>query len=391
MFSALSGTGDLHHFLSKGFRVSLDIIGYVPQTRHTETTGLWWSDDFDVDYIEESARAHEEAGFDRVLVGQGSWGPDAWLVAAHVLRVTTKLKVLVAHRPGFVQPTVAARQAITLDRLSGGGRISLHIITGAPGGELQRDGDTLPDDERYLRTAEYIDVLRKTWRAEKPFDHEGRYYHVKQGFSSVKPYVEPQLSFAGASAGALDAGPGRVDYYMIWGEPLAQTKAAIDEIASLAKARGRDLTISVSLRSIIGETEEAAWAKAQAVYDHAAQQLEDSKRAASDALLQAAAKPDSVGARKLDDIAKSGDVHDERLWLGFTRLVGRGGSTATLVGTREQVVDSYLQYYQLGAKAIYLRGWNIAEDARAYGRDLIPYLREAVADHDRSLVPANVA
>lgn len=361
----------------------VEIIGYVPHTRRTETTGLWWSDDFDLAYVEEAALSHEEAGFDRVLVGQGSWGPDALLIAAHVLRVTRRLKVLVAHRPGFVQPTVAARQAITLDRLSGGGRVGLHIITGAAGGELQRDGDTLPDDERYRRTADYIDVLRQAFAAPAPFDHDGPYYRVRQGYSSVRPLATPVLSFAGSSAGAMVAGPGRVDTYMIWGEPLAQTRDAIREILALGRARGREPAISVSLRAVVGETEAAAWARTQAIYDAAVAELEAARRAPA-ALLQAAAKADSVGARKLDDIARSADVHDGRLWLGFTRLVGRGGSTATLVGTREQVVGGYLDYYRAGARAFYLRGWDIAADARAYGRDLIPHLRAAVAEADRA-------
>ena len=59
-------------------RLSVEIIGYVPHTRKTETSGLWWSDEFDRDYIEETAIAHEEAGFDQVLVGQGSWGRTHW-------------------------------------------------------------------------------------------------------------------------------------------------------------------------------------------------------------------------------------------------------------------------------------------------------------------------
>lgn len=237
----------------------------MPRTRRTETTGLWWSDDFDLDYIEEAAVAHEEAGFDRVLVGQGSWGPDSLLIAAHVLKVTRRLKVFVAHRPGFVQPTLAARQFVTLDRLSGGGRVGVHIITGAPGGELQRDGDTPPDGERYDRTAEYIDVLRQVWNSRHPFDHEGHYYRIRQGFSSVPPIAVPPVSFAGSSDGALRAGPGRADYYMIWGEPLEQTRATIDELHALGDRRGLRPVVSVSLRAIIGDTEREAWAKAQAV------------------------------------------------------------------------------------------------------------------------------
>lgn len=367
--------------------MTVELIGYVPHTRRTETTGLWWSDDFDSDYIEETARAHEEAGFDRVLVGQGSWGPDALLIAAHVLKVTTALKVLVAHRPGFVQPTVAARQFVTLDRMSGGGRVGIHIITGSPGGELQRDGDTLADDERYQRSAEYIDVLRKTWRSREPFDHSGRYYTIRQGFSSVPALVEPELSFAGSSAGALEAGPGRVEHYMIWGEPLAQTATTIGQLSALGRARGLEPKVSVSLRAIVGRTEDEAWKKADRIYQQAADQLAASQPADS-AFEQAVAKADSVGAGKLDAIARRGDVQDERLWLGFTRLVGRGGSTSALVGTVNQVVDGYLHYFDIGARAFYVRGWDIAHDARGYGQELIPHLRSALDARERSALSA---
>ncbi|GLU29066.1 LLM class flavin-dependent oxidoreductase [Brucella sp. NBRC 12950] len=371
--------------------MSVEIVGYVPHTRATETSGLWWSSDFDVDYIEETALAHEEAGFDRVLVGTHSWSPDPWMIASHILGITKKLKVLVAHRPGPVEPTLAARQAITLDRIAGGGRLGLHIITGAPGGELQRDGDTLADELRYDRTAEYIDVLRKTWESDQPFDHSGRFYTVKQGFSSVRPVTQPMVSFAGSSAGALAAGPGRADYYMVWGEPLAASEATFRELHGLANERGRPLTISVSLRAIVAETEATAWQKAEDVYNRAASQLATVGRADGN-LKQMEQKADSFGALKLDTIARQKDVHDERLWLGFTRLVGRGGSTATLVGTLDQVTDSYLRYYQLGAGAFYLRGWDIAADAREYGRELIPTLRSKMAEYQaRSKMPHQAA
>ena len=62
------------------------------------------------------ARIHEEAGFDRVLIGYGATSPDGWAVASAVLFSTEQLKVLIAHRPGFVQPTLVARKAATLDK-----------------------------------------------------------------------------------------------------------------------------------------------------------------------------------------------------------------------------------------------------------------------------------
>jgi alkanesulfonate monooxygenase len=364
--------------------VSIQIIGYVSHTRRTDTSGLWWSEDFDIDYIEETAIAHEQAGFDAVLVGADSWGPDSWMIAAHILQITTKLKVLVAHRPGFVQPTVAARQAVTLDRLTGGGRLALHIITGSSGGELQRDGDTLDTKLRYARSAEYMSCLRQVWEAPAPFDYQGQFYQFKQGFSAVKSTSPVKLSFAGSSEEALDVGAQYADMYMLWGEPLAGVAETINTVRDRAtKFAKQSPVFSVSLRAITAGTESLAWEKAQTIYETARQELEQSNQA-NERLKQGAFKLDSVGAKRLDAFAHGSDVHDERLWLGFTRLVGRGGSTSALVGTVEQVTNAYMKYYDLGATALYLRGWEVAADARAYGKELIPALREAAKKRQQS-------
>src|SRR5689334_16127609 len=70
----------------------------------------------DKPFVREFAHAHEAAGFDRVLIGYGSTGPDSWAVTSYVASVTERLQFLIAHRPGFVAPTLAARKAATLDQ-----------------------------------------------------------------------------------------------------------------------------------------------------------------------------------------------------------------------------------------------------------------------------------
>lgn len=99
------------------------------------------------DYVEKVARAHEEAGFDRALVAFHSNSPDSTLIASHAASVTKKLKFLIAHRPGFVAPTLAARQFATLDVFNGG-RTAVHIITGGDDRELRADGSYIGKDER---------------------------------------------------------------------------------------------------------------------------------------------------------------------------------------------------------------------------------------------------
>ena len=80
-------------------------------------------------YVTEAARAHEAAGFDLVLVGYSSSSAEGFLVALHAAGQTKQLGYLIAHRPGFVAPTLMARKIATFDHLTGG-RLAVHIITG---------------------------------------------------------------------------------------------------------------------------------------------------------------------------------------------------------------------------------------------------------------------
>ncbi len=83
---------------------------------------------------------HEESGFDRVLIGYYSDAPDGFVVAGDALAHTERLGVLLAHRPGFVAPTVAARKLATLDQFSDG-RLAVHVISGGSDADQRRDGD----------------------------------------------------------------------------------------------------------------------------------------------------------------------------------------------------------------------------------------------------------
>jgi alkanesulfonate monooxygenase len=97
--------------------VPVEILGMVGTKEVSESVGSFDGPVIDADYLTRFARAHEAAGFDRVLIGYGATVPDGFAIAAHVLHVTTRLKVLIAHRPGFVAPTVVARKLATLDPL----------------------------------------------------------------------------------------------------------------------------------------------------------------------------------------------------------------------------------------------------------------------------------
>ena len=82
---------------------------------------------------------------------------------------------------------------------------TVHIISGGDDGDQHKDGDFLAHDERYARTDEYVEILRRIWTADKAIDHQGKYYTFTRSFSDVKPLQKPHLPiyFGGSSDAAI--------------------------------------------------------------------------------------------------------------------------------------------------------------------------------------------
>ncbi len=107
----------------------------------------------DYGYLQQIAQTADRLGFTGVLIPTGRSCEDAWLVAASMIPVTQRLKFLVALRPSVVSPTVAARQAATLDRLSNG-RALFNLVTGSdPCRTGRRRRPSFDHTERYEASA----------------------------------------------------------------------------------------------------------------------------------------------------------------------------------------------------------------------------------------------
>ena len=329
----------------------------------------------DVAFTREFARVHEEAGFDRVLVGYYSDAPDGFVVAADVLAHTERLAVLLAHRPGFVAPTLAARKLATLDLFSDG-RAAVHVISGGSDAEQRRDGDFLDHDARYRRTDEYLEVLRALWTADGPVDHAGEFYRFEGASPAVRPAQRPYLPIylGGSSDAAIAVAARHADVYALWGEPLDAVRAHIERVRAAAAANGRSLRFSVSLRAILGPTEEAAWGRAHAL-------LTQVRANAAAKGLATAPRSESVGSQRLLATAAAGDVHDTRLYTAIAEATGARGNTTALVGTAEQVAESLLAYVDLGVTTLVLRGFDPLEDAREYA-GIVSLVRAEVGRRD---------
>jgi len=352
--------------------MSVEFIGYIATRESSEiipATGPV----IDLAHIEAVARVHDDGGFDRALVAFHSTSPESILIAAHAASVTRKLNVMIAHRPGFTQPTLAARQFATLDQLTRG-RVAVHIITGGDDAEQRQDGDFLGKEERYERTDEYLEVVRKVWTSEKPFDHHGKYYRFERAFSTVKSWQTPHIPvyFGGASDAAIAVAGKHADIYALWGETHSQVRDLIGRVRAAAAKHGRSPRFSLSLRPILAETEEKAWVRADEILDRAKALLDKTG-------FRRASTPVNSGSLRLLEAAAQGVRLDKRLWTGVAALTGARGNSTALVGTPEQVADALMDYYDLGVTTFLIRGFDPLKDAVEYGRSLLPATRRLIA------------
>ena len=326
-----------------------------------------------IDYLGQIARAAENLGFDAVLTPTGTWCEDAWLVTSALSQHTSRLRFLVAFRPGITNPTLAAQQATTFQRMTNG-RLLINIVTGGDAPEQRRFGDWLSHDERYARTDEFLKVLKGAWSGA-PFDFEGWHYKIRGATSLAPPDPVPEVYFGGASAVAEDVAARNVDVYLLWGEPPAMARERMDRVRAKAEAEGRAIRFGMRLHVITLEAEEEAWAEAERLLDTMDPALVDSAQQ----LLQ---KSESVGQQRMRSL-HNGNREDlevsPNLWAGIG-LVRPGAGTA-LVGNHEQVAERLFEYHDLGIDEFIVSGHPHLEEVYAVGEGVLPLV--AGADHSQ--------
>jgi alkanesulfonate monooxygenase len=320
-----------------------------------------------LEYLAQVARAADDLGFTGVLTPTGTWCEDAWITTAALIGHTTHLKFLVAFRPNAIAPTLAAQQAATYQRVSGG-RLLLNIVSGGEPAEQRRFGDWLDHDERYDRTDEFLTVLRGSWSG-RPFDFEGRYFHVAGAVVNQRPDPLPDIYFGGASPAAELVAARHADVYLAWGEPPSALATRLARMRELAAEHGRSLRFGIRLHVISRHRAAEAWAET------------DELLAAIDPAVVAKvqrelARSNSVGQQRMT--ALHGGRPDDlvvgpNLWAGIG-LVRAGAGTA-LVGSHVEVADRIEELHALGFDEFILSGHPHLEEAYTFGEGVMPILR----------------
>jgi FMNH2-dependent dimethyl sulfone monooxygenase len=212
--------------------------------------------------------AADGAGFDLCLYAERHLGADfeAWILAAAISSWTRNLRAMPAVHPGLWHPTLIAKMAACLDRLTTG-RSAINLVTGWNEVEARMYGGDilLHENDRYIRAEEFVSVLRGMW-SETPFSFDGRFYQVRESQLLLKPATVPEIFTASRSERGLEMVAKYADWWFIDYDKSAADLAgvedslrrAMDGMNRRAAKHGRKVRFAFNPFVAFGDTDEAA-------------------------------------------------------------------------------------------------------------------------------------
>ncbi|MFN9547112.1 MAG: dimethylsulfone monooxygenase SfnG [Cyanobacteriota bacterium] len=323
---------------------------------------------WDFEYNIKLAQTAERSGFDyalsqiRFTAGYGADNQhEPVIFSTALLQATERLNLIVAVLPGPWHPAVLAKQIATLDHLSQG-RVSVNIVSGWFSGEFRSIGQPwLDHDERYLRSAEFIQAIKGIW-TEEAFTFHGRYYYFDNYTLKPKPIQKPHPTIfqGGSSRAARDNASKLSDVYFTNGNTLEGLKEQIDDIQAKARANGHRVRIGVNAFII----------------------ARDSEAEAREVLAEIIDKANPAAVKGFaDEIINAGLSSPERQgnWAKstFEDLVQyNDGFRTDLIGTPEQIAQRIIELKKIGVDIVLAGFLHFQEEIEYFGKRILPLLRD---------------
>ena len=315
------------------------------------------------EYVRRLAQRSEKIGFDLTLVAElnlndikGMEAPslDAWSTAAALAAVTHSLEIMVAVRPTFHPPALLAKQAANIDRISGG-RLSLNVVSSWWATEARKYGIPFDrHDERYARTAEWIQVVKGMW-TEPEFSFNGDYYSIEEGILEPKPLQTPwpTLYAGGESPTGRATIATHCDAWLTHGDPPdiigPKVRGMRDERERLGLG---PMTFGAAGYAVVRPTEAGARSEVERITN-----VRQSARGFAN-------YQDFVEHSKLERTVSLEDYS-----------VSNRGLRSGLVGTPEQVAERILEFEAAGVDLLLLQFSPQHEEMERFAEEVIPLVR----------------
>jgi len=310
-------------------------------------------------YVKRLAQRSEEIGFDLSLIaelnlndikGVGAPSLDAWSTSAALAAVTERLELMVAVRPTFHSPALLAKQAANIDHISNG-RLSLNVVSSWWEQEARMYGVHFEKhDDRYARTAEWLDVVNGVW-SESSFSFAGKYYSVENTVLEPKPVRKPRpmLYAGGESDAAKNLIAQKCDAYVMHGDSPDYVAAKIADMRERRERFGLPpMQFGVAGYAIVRETEAEAKRELERITD---------------------VKQNASGFANYQQWL-SGTQLEQRMSIEEYSVSNRGLRSG-LVGTSEQVQDRLGKFERAGVDLVLLQFSPQLEEMERFGESVI--------------------
>jgi FMNH2-dependent dimethyl sulfone monooxygenase len=324
---------------------------------------------WDYEYNKLLAQTAERVGFEYALSQvryTASYGAEfqheSTSFSLALLLATEKLKVIAAVHPGLWQPGVLAKLGATADHLSNG-RFAVNVVSGWFKGEFTALGEPwLEHDERYRRSAEFLQVLRKLW-TEDDVEFAGDFYRIRDFTLKPKPSVVPELFQGGNSAAARDNAGKYSDWYFSNGKDFDGVTEQLLDVRRTARAAGREVKFGLNGFVIARDTEKEA-------------------REVLREIVAKANKPAVEGFKAAVTQAGASSPQGKGMWAdsSFEDLVQyNDGFRTQLIGTPEQIAERIVAYRRRGVDLILAGFLHFQEEIEYFGSRVLPLVRELEA------------
>ncbi len=276
--------------------------------------------------------------------------------AAALATQTERIMLFATSHVPTVHPILAAKQGATIDQISGG-RFGLNIVSGWFTPEMEMFGARqLPHEERYARTAEWLEVMKLIW-TEQDFDYEGKYYKIKGGYALPKPVQKPHpvVMNAGASLAGRDFSARAADLNFIIFQDAESAAETVRDVKRRARDYGRECGVMSYGQVVCRDSEAEAWRD----YNYI---LEKGDYEAATNILRIFGVESETAPEGFRDQQK-------RLingWFGYP-----------LVGTAEQIVDRIIAMSKAGIEGVLLTWLDYNQEIEQFGAEILPLLRQA--------------
>ncbi|TDD57643.1 dimethyl sulfone monooxygenase SfnG [Kribbella antibiotica] len=338
---------------------------------------------WDFEYNKKLAQTAERVGFEYALSQvryTASYGAEfqheSTSFSLALLLATERLKVIAAVHPGLWQPGVLAKFGATADHLSGG-RFAVNVVSGWFKGEFTALGEPwLEHDERYRRSAEFLQVLRKLW-TEDNVEFAGDFYRIRDFTLKPKPGVFPELFQGGNSSAARENAGRHSDWYFSNGKDFDGVTEQLLDVRRVARTAGGGREVKFGLNGFI-----------------IARDTEKEARETLREIVAKANKPAVEGFRDAVTQAGRSAPDGKGMWAdsSFEDLVQyNDGFRSQLIGTPEQIAERIVAYRRRGVDLILGGFLHFQEEIEYFGARVLPLVRELeAAEHSAELELAAV-